>query len=154
MKKSNIFNLEYLTDLFKKRNWNKINADDFLELQKRFHNKQHEVEQLRAEINEISRSMPCDENIKKCKEIKEIIKEKEKEYEKIKKEYMYQVSIIPNSLDASVPIGLNEEDNKEIFRKGTCKEVINHHTIKNIFSKTNITGSRFFKLIICSFKIF
>jgi len=75
-----------------------------------------EVENLRAKRNKIAEEKkPSDEG----KKIKEELKDKEPEYEKVEAEYKETLFRIPNLPAKDVPVGKGEEDNKEIKKWGT-----------------------------------
>jgi len=79
-----------------------------------------EVEGLRAKRNKIaSGGKPSAAKALEGKEIKEELKDKEPDYEKIEDEYKDLLFRIPNLPSKKVPVGKSEKDNKEVRKWGT-----------------------------------
>lgn len=90
--------------------------DRLLELDEKRRKMILEIEQLRAKRNKIAEEKkPSVEG----KKIKEELKDKEPEFEKIEKEYKELLFGIPNLPSEKVPVGKGEKDNKEIRKWGT-----------------------------------
>ena len=79
-----------------------------------------EVEGLRAKRNKIaSEGKPSDAKVLEGKKVKEELKDKEPECEKIEEEYKELLFKIPNLPSKNAPIGKGEKDNKEMRKWGT-----------------------------------
>lgn len=91
-------------------------VDRVLELDEKRRKLIIEVENLRAKRNKIAEEKKPSEEGKK---IKEELKDKEPEFEKVEAEYKELLFKIPNLPSKKVPIGKNDKDNKEIRKWGT-----------------------------------
>lgn len=89
-----------------------------------------QVETKRAEVKNISREVgelkkkgqDATELMGKVAQIKNEITHTEQALLEIEKTLLDKSAVIPNLLDDDVPTGTSEEDNKELFRKGTIKK--------------------------------
>ena len=77
-----------------------------------------EVEELRAKRNKVSE----EKNIEEGKKIKEELKEKEPELDKIEDEFKLNLNQIPNVPSSQSPVGKNEKDNVEVRKWGEPKK--------------------------------
>src|SRR5258706_85228 len=94
-------------------------VDRVLELDEKRRKLILEVEGLRAKRNKIaSEGKPSDAKAMEGRQIKEELKDKEPEYEKIEAEYKETLFKIPNLPSKKSPIGKGEKDNKEIRKWG------------------------------------
>lgn len=89
-------------------------VDKVLELDEKRLTLLREVEDLRAERNKVAK----EKNIERGKQIKEELKAKEPEYEKMDKEFWEALNLIPNPAAEDVKIGKNESENEEIKKWG------------------------------------
>ncbi|MEA3453093.1 MAG: serine--tRNA ligase [Patescibacteria group bacterium] len=111
------------------------------------------VESLRSQRNEISAQKGKPTHLKKAKEIKKELKDREEELETIEKEFNSIFMLIPNILLKDVPVGKSEEDNKVIRKWGKPKkfnfEIKDHLELGkaldliDIERAVKISGSRF-----------
>ena len=119
---------DYVREKLKTRNIN-INFDGFLNLDKERRELIKEVESLRhirkvtsKEIGRISDSKEKEEKIKKMREVSERIKVLEDKLKVIEEKIFEILLDIPNLPHDSVPIGLDENDNKVIRSWGKIRE--------------------------------
>jgi len=90
-------------------------VDKVLELDEKRRKLILDVEQLRAKRNKIAdEKKPSDEG----KKIKEELKDKEPEQEKIGKEYLEALQKVPNLPSEKAPVGKNDKDNVEVRKWG------------------------------------
>ncbi|HUC94538.1 MAG TPA: serine--tRNA ligase [Candidatus Saccharimonadales bacterium] len=90
-------------------------VDKVLELDEKRRKLILDVEQLRAKRNKIAdEKKPSDEG----KKIKEELKDKEPEQEKIGKEYLEALQKVPNLPSEKAPVGKNDKDNVEVKKWG------------------------------------
>jgi len=99
-----------------------LDVDKLLELDEQKREMIQEVENLRSQRNEISAQKGKPADLKKAKKIKQDLKSKEKELQKIEKDFNSLFILIPNILLDDVPIGKTEEDNKVIREWGKPKK--------------------------------
>lgn len=112
-----------------------------------------EVEALRAKRNKIAKLKEASEEGKK---IKEELKDKEPEYDKIEKEYKELLFRVPNLPSAKAPVGKSDKDNVEIRKWGTPEKFSfkpkDHLTlgkelgILDFETGAKVTGSQFYFL--------
>ena len=130
-----------------------LDIDKLLELDKQKRELIQEVEKLRSERNEISAQKGNPTDLKKAKEIKQDLKNKEKELENIEKDFDSLFIMIPNILLSDVPIGKSEKDNKVIREWGKPRKfdfkIKNHLELGkeldliDVERAVKISGSRF-----------
>jgi len=130
-----------------------LDVDKLLGLDRKKREMIQEVESLRSQRNEISAQKGKPNDLEKAKTIKQKLKNKEKEFEKIEKEFDSLFILIPNILLNDVPIGKTEEDNKIIRQWGRPKKfdfkIKNHLELGkkldliDIERAVKISGSRF-----------
>src|SRR3990167_9244155 len=95
-------------------------VDKVLELDEKRRKLILEVEGLRAKRNKIAGAgKPSADKALEGKKIKEELKDREPEYEKIEEEYKELLFKIPNLPSKNAPIGKGEKDNKEVRKWGT-----------------------------------
>lgn len=93
--------------------------DKVLELDEKRRSLLLEIEQLRAKRNKIAaEGKPSDAKAMEGRQIKEELKNKEPELDKIQEEYREVLFQIPNLPSAQSPIGKNEKENREIRKWG------------------------------------
>ncbi len=112
-----------------------------------------ETEQLRAKRNKIAEEKKPSEEGKK---IKDLLKDKEPELDKVAKEFTETLQKIPNLPNDKVPVGKSEKDNVEVRKWGTPKEfdfkpkdhleIGKELGILDFETGAKVTGSQFFFL--------
>ena len=145
-------NIEVIKNTLQKRGV-VIDVDNLLSLDKEKREIIQEVENLRAQRNEISSRKGKLDDLEKAKQIKQALKSKEKEFENIKKEFDSLFILIPNVPLEDVPTGKSEEDNKVIRTWGKIPKFnfkIKDHLelgeeldLIDIKNAVKISGSRF-----------
>lgn len=135
-----------------------VDIDQLLQLDSRRRQLVTEVEQLRADRNNLSASMkgakPAPEQIEQGKQLKERLGALETELEPIETEYDVLLRAVPNMPLPEVPVGTTEEDNKVVKTVGEQPvfhgfEPLNHWEIvepRDMLDKVRaakIAGSRF-----------
>jgi seryl-tRNA synthetase len=145
-------NIEVIKNTLQKRGV-VIDVDNLLSLDKEKREIIQEVENLRAQRNEISSRKGKLDDLEKAKQIKKALKSKEKEFENIKKEFDSLFILIPNVPLEDVPTGKSEEDNKVIRTWGKIPKFnfkIKDHLelgeeldLIDIKNAVKISGSRF-----------
>ncbi len=109
-------NKQLVKESFKKRKVD-INVETMLDIDEKWRNLTHDIEELRKEKNNIS-AMGEKKDIEKAKSIKAILSKKEPELKQIKFELDKLILSLPNIPDAEVPKGEGEEDNQVIRKWG------------------------------------
>ena len=145
-------NIEVIKNTLQKRGV-VIDVDNLLSLDKEKREIIQEVENLRAQRNEISSRKGKLDDLEKAKQIKKALKSKEKEFENIKKEFDSLFILIPNVPLEDVPTGKSEEDNKVIrtwgkipkfnFKSKDHLELGEELDLIDIKNAVKISGSRF-----------
>ena len=150
-------NLEEFNENIKKRNIS-IDVDHLIELDERRRKAKFEAEQIKAEQNKLGKEIAkADKNekenlLKKASELSDTFKSLSKESEKADKQFLDLWIKIPNIVDPTSPVGLTDEDNKEIKKTGKVKEFINvkNHLeigeslgLINVEKASEVSGSRF-----------
>ena len=134
-----------------------VDVQEVIELDTKRLSLKQELDDLRAQRNEISSGMkggkPDDTLLKKAKEIKEQIQNLEKLYADIEESFMFLFKKIPNFATADTPVGLTEEENIVVKQWGTIPEfdfpALNHYEIAEKYDwidkerAANVAGSRF-----------
>ncbi|MGB9748452.1 MAG: serine--tRNA ligase [Candidatus Woesearchaeota archaeon] len=119
-------------DLKKRRMDEKIFwVDDIIrinEKQKEIKKKLEELRHLRnktsEEINRLKKQgKSTEELLKKASKIPEEIKELESEFQETEEKIKYYLMRIPNILHESVPIGKDDSENVELYKKGVPKKI-------------------------------
>lgn len=131
----------------------KVNIDEILKIDKTLREYQKEYESWRAALNQLSKSKPDKEIIKKAKELKFKIKSREtaiNELEKKRKNLLLQIPNLP--LD-EVPIGKDERDNvvlKEVgekpkfdFKPKDYLEIAQKLDLIDVKRAAKVSGTRF-----------
>ncbi len=95
-----------------------VDADKLLEIDKKRRQLIQEVDDLRAQRNEISKQKGKPLDIKKAKDIKQKLKTKEEKLQKVEQEFNSLFILIPNIPLGDVPIGKSEADNQPIREWG------------------------------------
>ncbi len=93
-------------------------VDKVLELDKKRRTLMQEIQGLQAERNKTAK----EKDIEKGKKIKEDLKKKEPELEKIEREFNEEFSQIPNLPLTEVPVGKGEKNNIEVRKWGTPRK--------------------------------
>ena len=115
-------------DLIKRRDTEKLKwLDDLLDSDKKYRALLQEVEKLRhkrntiaQEINQLKKKRKdISQKIDEARELPAIIKRKEELLLKLRKKINFYLMRLPNILHKSVPIGKDENDNKQIRKHGT-----------------------------------
>ncbi len=150
-------NLNEFNENLKKRGIS-IDVDFLIDLDEKRRKAKFEAEKIRAEQNKIGKDIAkSDENekgelLKKASELSNDFKILSEKAEKVEKEFLDHWITIPNIVDPTSPIGLSDEDNKEIKKIGEIKEfknVKNHLEIGetlgliNVEKAAEVSGSRF-----------
>ena len=150
-------NLEEFNENIKKRNIS-IDVDHLIELDERRRKAKFEAEQIKAEQNKLGKEIAkADKNekenlLKKASELSDTFKSLSKESEKADKQFLDLWIKIPNIVDPTSPVGVTDEDNKEIKKTGKVKEFINvkNHLeigeslgLINVEKASEVSGSRF-----------
>jgi len=131
----------------------KVDIDEILKIDKTLREYQKKYESWRAVLNQLSRSKPDKEIIKKAKELKFKIKSQEtaiNELEEKRKNLLLQIPNLP--LD-EVPIGKNERDNvvlKEVgekprfdFKPKDYLEITENLDLIDVKRAAKVSGTRF-----------
>jgi seryl-tRNA synthetase len=92
-----------------------LNIKELLDIDKKRVTLIEEVDSLRSQKK--SKSKPTSDEIKKIKEVKNLLSQKEAELREIEESFHQLMLRVPNIPDPTAPIG-GEENNKEIFRWG------------------------------------
>ena len=123
-------NLELVKESLKKRNTGSINLDDFAVKEKEWREIKKEVEKLKFNQKNISEEIPklkkegkdTSEIISQMKKLSNKVKDLEKTQEALDKEIYDFLLRIPNIPADSVPVGKDENDNKEIRKWGKIRD--------------------------------
>ncbi len=116
--------------------------------------KKAEINKLSKEIGELKKNkQDADEHMKKVAQLKTFMQSDSEELDKISSEQSSILLTIPNLPVASVPVGKDEEENKEVSRWGTPRQLdftpLDHAVlgekldILDFETATKITGARF-----------
>jgi len=97
----------------------KVEIDQLLKIDSQRRKVIQEIEEKKALINKISQEKPDEPALKDAKDLKEKIKEQEKELADIEQRFDRQMTQVPNMPMADVPVGKDEKDNKVISEWGT-----------------------------------
>lgn len=89
-------------------------VDKVLELDEKRLNLLREIEDLRAERNKVAK----EKNIEKGKELKNILKEKEPELDRLESEFIETLNRVPNLVADNTPIGKDDTQNVEVRKWG------------------------------------
>lgn len=150
-------NLEEFNENIKKRNIS-IDVNHLIELDERRRKAKFEAEQIKAEQNKLGKEIAkADKNekenlLKKASELSDTFKSLSKESEKADNQFLNLWIKIPNIVDPTSPVGVTDEDNKEIKKTGKVKEFINvkNHLeigeslgLINVEKASEVSGSRF-----------
>ena len=121
-------NLELVKENIKKRNVN-ADAEKVVEISNRRNELQHQSDIIRAKRNDNAQKMkaklPDEERkilIEEGRKFKEDIAALEEEQKRLEEEYFIEAMKIPNLTHPLTPIGLTEEDSKEIRKIGKIPE--------------------------------
>jgi len=110
-------NVKQVKEAVKNKNI-KVDIDSLLSLDERRRALQMKVDSLRASRNELAQagkgSKPTIEQIAKGKKIKEEVVEMEKEFTKVEVDYLEMLEKVPNVMHPDVPIGQDDNDNREV----------------------------------------
>ena len=131
-------------------------VDEVKELDEKFRNLKVKADEMRARRNSKSKEIGSlmkqglkDEAEKIKQEIKEIndfLETSEVDEEKLQEEIKQKMMVIPNIIDASVPVGKDDSENVEIEQFGTKREFdfeIPYHTdIMESFSGIDLDSAR------------
>jgi len=150
-------NLKEFNENLKKRDIS-INVDLLIELDEKRRKAKFQAEQVRAEQNKLGKEIAKiekeekEELLKKASELSASFKRLSEEAEGCEKEFLELWIKIPNIVDPSSPVGLTDEDNREIKKIGEIKEIKNvkdHLNIGealgliNVEKAAEVSGSRF-----------
>ena len=150
-------NLKEFNENLKKRDIS-INVDLLIELDEKRRKAKFKAEQVRAEQNKLGKEIAKvekeekEELLKKASELSASFKRLSEEAEGCEKEFLELWIKIPNIVDPSSPVGLTDEDNREIKKIGEIKEIKNvkdHLNIGealgliNVEKAAEVSGSRF-----------
>ena len=150
-------NLEEFNENIKKRDIS-IDVNHLIELDEKRRKAKFEAEQIKAEQNKLGKEIAkADKNekenlLKKASELSDTFKSLSKESEKADKQFLDLWIKIPNIVDPTSPVGVTDEDNKEIKKTGKVKEFINvkNHLeigeslgLINVEKASEVSGSRF-----------
>jgi seryl-tRNA synthetase len=145
----------------KKRNFDTKVIDDVIELNQKRKTLTTHVETKRAETKKISQEVgeikkkggDAQALMKQVADIKSQIESSEKELEDIQVKQVDLLSVIPNLIQDSVPVGSDESSNQEIKKWGVIKNYdftpVDHATLGeklgllDFETATKITGARF-----------
>ena len=144
-------------DLVKKDIKNKgfqVNIEQLLELDRKRRNLIKKIDELRAERNEISEGIKDNPQLmKKAKELKEKIIEREKSLRKIKSKFEELLLSLPNLPLEDVPVGKDERDNVLIrewgkkpkfdFQPKDYLEIAQKLDIIDVKRAAKVSGTRF-----------
>ena len=150
-------NLEEFNENIKKRDIS-IDVNHLIELDEKRRKAKFEAEQIKAEQNKLGKEIAKADKkekenlLKKASELSDTFKTLSKESEKAEKKFLDLWIKIPNIVDPTSPVGVSDEDNKEIKKTGEIKELINvkdHLEIGeslgliNVEKASEVSGSRF-----------
>jgi len=150
-------NLKEFSENLKKRDIS-IDVNLLIELDEKRRKAKFEAEQIRAQQNKLGKEIPKadkkekEELLKKASELSDNFKKLSEKAEKEEKKFLDLWIKIPNIVDTSSPVGLTDEDNKEIKKHGEIKEfknAKNHLEIGealgliNVEKAAEVSGSRF-----------
>jgi len=150
-------NLEEFNENIKKRDIS-IDVNHLIELDEKRRKAKFEAEQIKAEQNKLGKEIAKADKkekenlLKKASELSDTFKSISKESEKAEKKFLDLWIKIPNIVDPTSPVGVSDEDNKEIKKTGEIKELINvkdHLEIGeslgliNVEKASEVSGSRF-----------
>ncbi|MFL2694019.1 MAG: serine--tRNA ligase [Candidatus Actinomarina sp.] len=150
-------NLEEFNENIKKRDIS-IDVNHLIELDEKRRKAKFEAEQIKAEQNKLGKEIAKADKkekenlLKKASELSDTFKTISKESEKAEKKFLDLWIKIPNIVDPTSPVGVSDEDNKEIKKTGEIKELINvkdHLEIGeslgliNVEKASEVSGSRF-----------
>ena len=150
-------NLKEFNENLRKRDIS-INVDLLIELDEKRRKAKFKAEQVRAEQNKLGKEIAKvekeekEELLKKASELSASFKRLSEEAEGCEKEFLKLWIKIPNIVDPSSPVGLTDEDNREIKKIGEIKEIKNvkdHLNIGealgliNVEKAAEVSGSRF-----------
>ena len=150
-------NLEEFNENIKKRDIS-IDVNHLIELDEKRRKAKFEAEQIKAEQNKLGKEIAKADKkekenlLKKASELSDTFKSLSKESEKAEKKFLDLWIKIPNIVDPTSPVGVSDEDNKEIKKIGEIKELINvkdHLEIGeslgliNVEKASEVSGSRF-----------
>ena len=150
-------NLKEFNENLRKRDIS-INVDLLIELDEKRRKAKFKAEQVRAEQNKLGKEIAKvekeekEELLKKASELSASFKRLSEEAEGCEKEFLELWIKIPNIVDPSSPVGLTDEDNREIKKIGEIKEIKNvkdHLNIGealgliNVEKAAEVSGSRF-----------
>jgi len=150
-------NLEEFNENIKKRDIS-IDVNHLIELDEKRRKAKFEAEQIKAEQNKLGKEIAKADKkekenlLKKASELSDTFKSLSKESEKAEKKFLDLWIKIPNIVDPTSPVGVSDEDNKEIKKTGEIKELINvkdHLEIGeslgliNVEKASEVSGSRF-----------
>ena len=102
---------------FKKRGLD-IDLDSFLDLDQKRRELIQKTEEMKAELNKISKSKPDEKTIQQAKELKSQIKENDNRLQEVEEEFNKSLFLMPNLLLDTVPEGKSEEDNQVLREEG------------------------------------
>lgn len=124
-------NLDIVKRNLQIRNYDVSLADKAYELDKKWKNLKAELDNKRSEQNRLSKEIAKNKSlIDSVKQLSKDIEEMEKLEKMLKKERDEILSILPNILHESVPIGKDDSDNVEIKKWGDPKPGIAHYNVK------------------------
>ncbi len=99
-----------------------LDVDLLLEISKEKNEIQSNIERLRAKRNELAQiakgERPSDEQIKKGKDLKNEIAEKEEKFREIDKKFQKLMVKVPTIPSSDTPVGKDENENVEVYRWG------------------------------------
>ncbi len=143
------------------RNYDTSILDELLQLNKTRKNLTTSSETKKADVNKLSREIGelkknkqnADAQMKQVAEIKASMEADAKELDLVLEKQNQLLLTIPNLPDASVPVGKDEEENKEVSRWGTPRKMdftpLDHAVLGEMLgildfeTATKITGARF-----------
>ena len=133
----------------------KVNIDEFLELDEVRRDGLKKIENLRAERNKKSKGKPSDEEIKKMREVGDMIKKLEENQKTVEEKYLDILQAIPNLSHPESPVG-EETNYKVIFKNGeppkfsfppkTHDELMMNLDLIDFERGAKVTGTKFYFL--------
>jgi len=134
-----------------------IDVDEVLRLDTKKIELQKLLDSLRTERNQIAQAWkwqkPSEASVELGKKLKSQIAELEAEYKEVEETFLILYKQIPNIPSDDTPLGLSEDENKEVKKWGIIKEfnfkALNHYEIAERFGwidkerAAKVSGSRF-----------
>jgi seryl-tRNA synthetase len=144
---------EYYKEALRKKQIKDVSIDEIIKLKEEQNKIKYKIDQLRHELNKLSKPDLSSEEKTKAKELKMEIKKLTDDYQNLSQDLKNKLSLIPNPPLEDVPYGESDEENVEIKRWGKIPdfdfEPLDHvalgekYDLLDIERAGKISGSRF-----------